>query len=128
MKRKEIMEGKVRTNEFIYTLNKPKKNELMEVIQMVLNQYIKYQKPTFDIYDAGDRKQCIDYMKYCITFIENNENEVYPSLVETLTHSLLDYFIDQDYENENEYKHKLYVSCRKRYRDSQRVQREYFRW
>lgn len=127
MKRKEIMEGKVRTNEYIYTLNKPKKDELMDVIQLVLNQYIKYQKPSFDIYDAGDRKQCVGYMKYCITFIENSENEVYPRLVETLTHTLLDYFINQDYEDENEYKYTLYKSCRRHYRNSESVTREYFK-
>ena len=103
-KRKEIEEGKHKTNEFVYTLNNTSKNELMEVIQMVLNQYLKYQNPAFDIYSATDRKQCIDYIKYCITFKKNSENEVYSCLVESLVHGLLDYFVNQDAEDEEEYK------------------------
>ena len=115
----------VKQNEFVFTLGNIKQSKLIEIIQNVLNQYIKYRNPYFDIFIPEDRKLLFSYCKYCIQFEKDNENGVYHSLVETLLHTLLDYYINEDYEDINEYKIHLAKSCRRIFKETENIKREY---
>lgn len=129
MEKKEILEHKIKTNEFIYTLdnNQDIKNELMEVIQMVLNQYIKYQNPNLDICYEPDRNNAIGYIKYCIQFKKDNENEYLYGIIEYLTNGLFDFMVNEETDSAQEVQRHLVKNIRTNYRNSQRVSREWFK-
>ena len=120
--------NKIRTNEFIYTVSNgvDNKDEIMEVICLVLNQYIKYQNPNLDICFDEDRKNVVGYLKYCIQSKEDSENECLYGIIERLTYEYFDYLMENA-ESLRDIKDSINSNIRRNFHNNTRVQREWLK-